>query len=314
MSKAVKAAACSSDFEEHIIPKLDRAIMTGLSIVIVVFIVLSSVTLILGLCKTKQTNLFMYKLMILLGVLDLFIACTLIPLFIGVANNRICELNKIHTALTSFVELSTMLVTLLLSVDRYFFIAKTNFHRRYNNSIVTFSITTLAVLFISITAAVMLVVALNTKVNPSLYLVILATVFSALLFSMMIPNAFLIRFIRRKANVMQKLHMHTTPVSRYKQRATTTIQLITFLLMVTYIPAIGGLFYIAQKHTDTEEQHLTVFICLCLPWTLNSGLNSVVFISRNLKIKSYYRKLLRTTMGSQRRTNTQRKTTMTTLG
>lgn len=299
-TEIIFVSPCSQGYEEQLIPRMSGLLITSFTALIMTSILVSSVILIFGLWKTKQTELFMHKLIILLGVLDLFIATVVSPVFIGVANNQICELSEVHTALSSFVELVTILVTLVLSIDRYIFIAKSNLHQKYNNN-TCFFFATFIIVTVSVTTVALVFAVKRNGARSSWFILLLAVIFTVLLFSTLVPNAFLYRFIRRKASTVKELPTNGRAV-RYEQKATTTIQLITLLLIVTYVPAISGLFYISIHQVSVGRQNFTIFTWLCLPWTLNSCLNNVVFISRNVQIRSYFRKLLRkTTKGLSRK-------------
>ena len=216
--------------------------------------------------------------------------------------NKACTLIVIEQFCAAFLATCSVVITFFMTLDRYIFIKKTSIHAKVNEKyhvvaiIATF--TWIVAIGISTSLFNLIYEDLITKVsrNVIIFFITLIVLYVIVLISVLALNITLVRYIRGQAQQISNLSNNRTSKSTHK-KATKTVIWISFFQIMTTIPPtcfFGKLIYFFG--TETQEQHFDeiyyMTTWLMAPIIMNSTLNAIIFISRNDKLKQFYRKKL----------------------
>ena len=96
---------------------------------------------------------------------------------------------------------------------------------------------------------------------------------------------------------MIKTDVIGTNIQRNRRRVNKTIIIISAVLVIAYAPMLLGYLYLSTRSLVEEraismsEKNLLAW--LCLPTVLNSGLNALIFMSRNTFFLNYFKSYFR---------------------
>lgn len=261
----------------------------------VLFILITNVTVIIGIIGTKQANLFSYKLLIVICFTDFFLGVFSVPVSIMVMYKiPSCQLVTMKRLLDIGLGYFSLINMMCLSLDRYIFVTKQEIYKKLTNK-ARFLLT----LFASIALSSLLTIYGHCSWSNKDFLLELANQLcllasiQAFLFLMMITiNVLLVRYVRKNAKVMKSKSQNQTR-RNYESKVTQTIAIITIVYLLTNLPCFLSTIYSAvllYKRHSNRVQAGNLFVWAKIPFLMNAGLNSVVVIMKNTKIKNYYRK------------------------
>ena len=216
--------------------------------------------------------------------------------------NHTCTLIGIEQFFAAFLATCTVIITFFMTLDRYLFIKKTMFHSTVNEKYPVVKMIAIFTWLVAIAMATsireLIYQDLIAKVSLSVIIlfIILVIFYVIVLASVLAMNIALVRYIKIQAQQMRNLSNSLTSKRTHK-KATKTVVWISFCQITTTIPPtcfFGKLIYFFA--TETDEQHFDeiyyMTTWLMAPIIVNSTLNAVVFISRNEKLKQFYRQKL----------------------
>lgn len=274
----------------------------------ILFILVTNIAVIVGIVKTKQLQLFSYKLLVVICFTDLFLGVFSVPVSIMVTY-RIpsCQLVTVSRQLEIGLGYFAFVNMMCLSLDRYIFVTKQEIYKKLTNN-ARFMLT----LFSSIAISTMITMysdcAWNTedfRLQMANQLCLLSCVQGFIFLLMLIMNCLLVRYVRKSAKVM-KAKSQNVSRRNYENKVTQTIAIITLIFVVTNFPCLISAIYSAvrlYKRQATINEIGNLFIWVKTPLLLNAGLNGVVVIIKNTKIKGYYRKMFTSRVGTLESSN-----------
>lgn len=257
------------------------------------FITSTNVTLVIGIVRTKtkamsNTN----KLFIFLACVNLLTALLLLPYqiyMIEITPDTSCIDAGVRAFFVSFLPLLSGAVITLIATERYFLIAYKLMHRKY------FSAQRLAlyvVLLISMSACWGLAYCfisqdINNLKEISIVFMGLAANEGVLLILALVFNIKILQTVvkARRNFTLSRCNKKT------ERKLSRTISIICVTLAVCYLPSVVGLanasYYTDKNSIDKVKEAIMTFHWTFLLAYLNSGLNSLIYLVRNEKIKRY---------------------------
>ena len=257
-------------------------------------IVSANLLLIFGIIKTKR-NKFMSSQILFLALFmsDLTLGVVQLPIPIYLLQNSsvpTCFEFQLNAFTIAFPIFMSGIILLVISADRYIKVIHSEYHKR------TITNKSLKIIINLIIFTSFILATLDTHVRTTLEirkLAILCIAMSAYtgisLANGVALNIVLLKKVKEKTNdlsISQELN----------SRLTKTISMIIGIMVAAYLPFIIALNIAAYAfHNETDKHFILeairdLFLTL-LPIQINAVLNSIVFFTRNSRIRRYYYKL-----------------------
>lgn len=257
------------------------------------FIVISNIILIIGIIKTRTSKAMTNtnKMFIFLSCVDLLTATLLLPYqiyMIEITPNMTCIDTAVRTFFSSFLPILSGETIVLIAAERYFLIGHKLMHRLH------FSPQRLLI-YVFVTVAISggwglayCFVSQQTDMRQSAIIFIGMAVYEGVLLIMGL--VFNIKILRTVVNARRNSTLSRSN-KKTERKLSRTIAIICAILTLCYIPSVVGLanasYYIhTNNRAEVASAMMTLYYTFLLA-TLNSGLNSAVYVVRNDKIKTY---------------------------
>lgn len=268
--------------------------LTSLDAIVIPFIIVANLLSIIGIIKTKRVKFLPSQILfILLFLSDLTFGLLQIPLQIYLLWKK-DKPTCIEIQIRAFSIIFPLCVSgtnlFIISVDRYMYVAHDIFYKK----IVSKKIVALAIFLIiaaSFIWAIMDIVLANTLDIKKLaqYLVALSAYEGTILVLIVFFNISLLR------NVIMK-RRNSTIKRKTDHRLTKTMIIIVGIMVITFLPSIITLNITGYALLYSADRNFTQNLSDALTWSmvpfkLNAVLNSVVYVTRNVRIKRYYKNL-----------------------
>ena len=289
---------CVTHFREDTVGGVKGTLLITIYTFNMVTILLFNILLIIGICKTRKKNRFTNsnKLFLCLCASDLFTGGVLMPIqiySIHATPNLTCLETCVRAFWSSFPLLLSGNIILMISVDRYFMMSATKFHKRYFHGSLL-----LVYLFVGIAVSlgwalgyVYTIKSLHMEEHTIFYI-------SLSIYELIILIAVVVFNVKMLNNVKSMQKQTTLTHGGAERVLSKTITLISIALVISYIPSVIGLsvsgFYI--KYSSNRETLKTIVIVLIwslVPTQINSSLNALIYLLRNSRIRTFYKKLIR---------------------
>ena len=261
---------------------------------VIPLIIIANLLSMIGIIKTKRVKYLPSQILfILLFLSDLTFGIVQIPLQIYLLWKK-DEPTCLEIQIRAFSIIFPLCVSgtnlFIISLDRYIYVA----HDRIYKRIVSNKILALAIFLtvvVSFTWAIMDIVLANTLNIKILsqYLVALSAYEGTILVLIVFFNISLLRNVKMKRR-------NTSIKRKLDHRLTKTMIIIVGVMVITYLPSIVTLnitgYALLYSGDSNFTQNLSeALIWSMVPFQLNAVLNSMVYITRNGRIKLYYKRI-----------------------
>ena len=267
--------------------------LTVLYASLIAWIFCANLLLIFGIIKTKRNKFTSYQILFLaLFMSDLTFGTVQIPIKIYLLRKSSVptyfefQLNAFTIAFPIFMS-GTIL--LLISADRYIKVIHSEYHKR------TITNKSLTIIIILLIFASFILAKLATHIRTTLGIKTLATLCIAVStytgISLTTGVGFNIALLK---NVKQKTKNSSIPQA-LDSSLTITISIIIGTMVAAYLPFMITLNIAAYAfYNETDKHFILEAICglflTLLPIQINAVLNSIIFFTRNSRIRRYYYK------------------------
>jgi len=264
------------------------------------FIVTANVVLVYGLMKKKVWRLRSTRFFLFLIWSDLLVGFVTVPLVIGIftATALFDNCNYVHVTnvMLEFPSLLSATTVLLIAADRFFAIKKKRLHVRYATTRV-FVFLIVANIFCSLPLSFITYYLLNDyNTGQAIALIFLGMYKSFIFVSITTIYHVVWKFVNTTAKRTRKSFCSTdssTP-PQYDHSIHRMTLFVSISLVTCYLPSTIANFYAAFCKL-TNQEHLVKFYYIetwtVLPMYINSGLNGVLFICRNKRIRKWFLKV-----------------------
>ena len=267
-----------------------RILVTVLHAILVPLIVGANLVLIFGIIKTKRNKFTSSQILFLtLFLCDLTYGVVQIPVEIYLVW-KIHYLSDLENEVSSFsIIYPTCISGTILSaiaIDRYIRVV----HNKYYKIIITRKLLTVTITLTILISIVLAIVGVNIKIQCELFFIAMSTYTGVVLAVGVVFNIALLKYVKqktKKSSIPQGINSSLTK----------TVTLILASLVVAYLPLMIILTIISFLliHSTDKKFNITAHDALVLaliPTQVNAILNSVIYFSRNSRVKSYFYKLL----------------------
>ena len=258
------------------------------------FISASNLLLIIGFYLSKRKKVFSRndRLVLALSTIDLVIGLVQLPLqiFFILASSKIgCVAFSIRGFLVMFLPTTSAGFVLLIAVDRFM----TVLHKNRNFVKLHFVLSIVSIFVISFVLGLWyaLVVTSNDLHRKSLFFLGNA---SFELVALLIVTTINVSLLVDAKKILRRLSRSKSSKSNFDKRLTHTIIIISITLVISYSPSVMAQYYIAIVMAMEDMASIPVAKALIFwtlaPTQLNSGLNALIYISRNKSMLRLFRR------------------------
>ena len=295
-----KFPKCISDFV--LISYTNQLALTVIYAIFIPLVIVANVLLIIGIMKAKRKELTTSQIFfILLALSDLSLGVFYLPiqLFLLQTDTIItCVQLQLRAFWLIFPLVFSGNTMLLISIDRFVHVTRKRPKKILMkgliivDALITFS---WAIAYVLIYDGLSIKAAAKYFISLSIYQG-MGLVISVLL------NVLLLGNVKRQARSSSisniRVQAKNSSLRRKSYSLTTTIALIVTTLVITYIPSIFVLNIAAYTFLFSSDRKKIKDISVAVTWSLvpiqlNAILNSVIYISRNGRIKRYFKRLVR---------------------
>ena len=273
-----------------------NTLLTVIYTTLIPIIIGANLLLIIGITKTKLNKLSSSQILFLtLFLSDLTFGVVQLPLqiyLIWKSNDPTClEIQLSVFSITFPVSMSGNILC-MIPIDRYINVAHNINHKKFVTNRSLAIIITLMIL-ISLTWA-----ASTAFFSVDFVFYVLTVCEGTVLILGISFNIALLRYVRLKTKIS------LIPQTVLNSALTKTIALIVTMMVATYVPLIITLNiveYALMNSTDEDfiEKVVNDLMWALIPSQINAALNSIIYLTRNSRIKRYYYKLF-TSGGDER--------------
>ena len=291
---------CRSDFV--LISYTSQLALTVIYAIFIPLIIVANVSLIIGIMKAKRKGLTTSQIFfILLALSDLSLGVFYLPiqLFLLQTDTIItCVQLQLRAFWLTFPLVFSGNTMLLISVDRFVHVTRKTPKKILMKGLI---IVDVLITFTWAMTYVLISDRFNIKAVAKYFISLSIYEGMGIAISVLL-NVLLLRNVKRQARTssISKIPMQAKNYSfrRKSYSLTTTIALIVTTLVITYIPSIFVLNIAAYTFLYSSDRKKIKDISLAITWSLvpvqlNAILNSVIYISRNGRIKRYFKRLVR---------------------
>jgi len=274
------------------------------------FVICSNTLVIVGVVRRRIWKVKSMRFFFFLIFSDMLIGLITLPLHVLIYSSTKAtrqprsELIFSVKFLRYFPLLLSIIGVLLIAVDRFLAILKPNIHKTYVTSRFVWLVM-IAVSMISATWAYIVCSGMNN--TPSTHFISLVTlgVFKSIIFvSVTFIYHVVIKSVRRTANTTRTSFVNavSSPL-RYDRTLSRLSLILTVSFLLCHLPSTVSHFYIANLICQNTRNLMLGFYLVTwtsLPMFLNSGLNGVLLIYGNKKLKKWFLKFTRCVVESIR--------------
>lgn len=266
------------------------------------FIAIANVVLIVGLLKTKRSTMTRTnKLFIILSISDLCVGLILMPLFVY-QSDASQTISCLETQFYNFWSIFPLVLSgthiLVISMDRYCTVSKSNWYRKhFIDRIVLIIIATEVLISFSWAVAYYYVSRYFDLKKNGIYFLCLAIYEITVLICVVTCNVMIRNNVHRTVSGNSSLKREDGIHGIYSKKLSKTIRFVTITWVLCYAPSGTLLITVAfvffySTNLDDLRYTVIIFVWSLLPTCLNSALNSCIYISRNTKVRNYYKSIL----------------------
>lgn len=291
---------CISDF--LLISYTNQLALTVIYAIFIPLVIVANVLLIIGIIKAKRKELTTSQIFfILLAISDLFLGVFYLPiqLFLLQTDTIItCVQLQLRAFWLAFPLVFSGNTMLLISIDRFVHVTRKRPPEMLMKGLIIVDVLitfTWAITYMRISDGFNIKTAAKFFISLSIYEGMGLAISVSL-------NILLLRNVKRQARSSSisktRIQAKNSSFKKKSYSLTTTIALIVTTLVITYIPSIFVLNIAAYTFLFSSERKKIKNITLAVTWSLvpvqlNAILNSVIYISRNRRIKRYFKRLVR---------------------
>ena len=267
-------------------------------VVITPFTIFFNITLIVALIKTNQLNRKSNYLIMILSISDLLIGAVCMPLtiilFINYPFKRQCNVERIEQAVKIFSWYLSLYMTLTIAIDRYVNV-NPNIRNLNNPLRRLFSTSKIWILiFISLILAAVTTGVITYTLFTNHYRVALMVTMNFDLFLLLAIFILYLRFYYKIWTFTRKSEVYSKGANtngnkgraEYIGKLGLTVFFILIAIIITVAPYTIILTYQVVIWETTLNDAKSYVIASILLY-FNSALNSVIFITRNVKLRRY---------------------------
>ena len=266
-----------------------RNLVTVLHASLVPLIVGANMVLIFGIIKTKRKRFTSSQILFLtLFSCDLTYGVAQIPVEIYLMwKKRYPSCFESVVGSFSIIYPTCISGTILsaIGIDRYIRVV----HNNYYKIIITNTSLTVTITLTILISIVLAIVGVNIKIQCELFFIAMSTYTGVVLAVGVVFNIALLKYVKqktKKSSVPQGINSSLTK----------TVTLILASLVVAYLPLMITLIIISCLSIHSTDKFITTayhaLVLTLIPPQVNAVLNSVIYFSRNGRVKRYFYKLL----------------------
>ena len=274
--------------------KNERILLTAIYASLIPLIVGANLLLIIGIIKTKRSRFTLSQILFsTLFVSDLAFGVVQLPskiYLIWKSSAPTCFEVQLSAFSMSFPLGMSFNLLCVISVERYFNVVHNTFYAR----VVTKKLLAFAIACLILISSIWSIT--DAQFRAKLEIVKIAKVYIALsaysgtvLAIAIVLNVSLLKNVRRKT-------LKSTVQQTLDSSLTKTIGLIIGMMVAAYLPAIIAINIAAYTYINSADKFYikkrgSVLLWALMPSQINAVLNSVVYLTRNSRMRRYYSKL-----------------------
>ena len=290
---------CITTFREDTVGGSHQIILTTIYAANMLAIIIFNLMLIVGICKTRKKNKKFTnsnKLFLILCTSDLLAGVVLMPLqiyFINLIPNVEC----MHTAVRAFWSAFPVVFSgtniLVITLGRYLMMVQNEFyHKRFSKKRLLVTIVVIEVT-ISLAWAFWYVFTTQSldRENAAAFYIGMSCYQLCFLSFVVILNIMMVQHVKHS-----RKNTTLTNHDRAENILSRTVSLISLTLILCYIPGTvatgtAGFYSLYSKDRESVRKVTVALIYCFLPTQINSSVNAIIYLSRNTRIKSYYKSI-----------------------
>ena len=267
-----------------------NTLLTVIYASLIPLIITANLSLIFGIIKTKQNKFSSTQILFLILFLsDFTFGMFQLPLEIYVkwkSTYPTCLEIKLARFSRGFPICMSGTILFVISVDRYINVVHNSFHRKFVTKNFLITIIILVTLVSIMWALLDTLLSTDTKKMKKVKLYIALTVYIGILIAIgVVFNVALLKNVRQRTK-------HSS-AQAFKSRLTKTIAIIAAILVISYLPLMITFATLALiEDRELKKTIQGVFAWTLIPPQTNAVLNSVIYLTRNSRMRRYYYKLL----------------------
>ena len=291
---------CISHFVK--ISDVNKQALTVTYAIFIPLIVIANLLLVIGIMKVKRKELTMSQILfILLALSDISLGVVHLPiqLFLLQTDTIItCLQLQLRGFWFTFPMILSGNTMVIIAIDRFIHVTKKRPTRKLLKGLIIVNVLitfTWSIIYAFLSDDLDIKAAAKYFISLSMYEGI-GLAISVLLNILLLGNVQ--KQTRNSSINKNRLPAKNFSVKRKSDSLTTTIVLISITLVITYIPSVAVLNVAAYTFLFSSDQEKIGTVPIAITWSLvpaqlNAILNSVIYISRNRKIKRYFKRLIR---------------------
>ena len=265
------------------------------------FVMISNCIVITGISRRRIWRRRSLRFFVLLMVTDLLVGMLTLPIHVIIyAVPSLSDTSSSESLLISmtrffltFPIILSMMTVFLITLDRFFAIVKTPLHKQYATNRFVFIIIITSTILALTWGVLSLTVLHKTRLTMFVSLVTLGAVKSAIFISVCCLYSVVMRAVQRTATTTRVSffsHVSSSPPN-YDRTFSKLSLIICATFMTCHLPSVVAHFYIAAKVYRHRRTDLVCFYMVTwtnVPMFLNSGINGVLLVYGNRKLKRWF--------------------------
>lgn len=284
--------------------RLHNTIAAIIFSLISIFVLVSNCTVIVGISQRRIWRRRSLRFFILLVVTDLLVALLTLPIHVviyaapsllsdaSLASSSGSGLLSLTRFFLIFPIILSMMTVFLITLDRFFAIVKTPLHKQYATNRFVFIIIVISILLALAWGLLSLTVLYKTRIAKVVSMLTLGAIKTIIFISVCLLYSVVMRTVQRTATTTRVSFVSNVSSPPNYDRAFSKLSLIICATFMTcHLPSIFAHFYIAHKVYWYMKTDLVCFYIVTwtnVPMFLNSGINGVLLVYGNRKLKRWF--------------------------
>ena len=281
---------------------LRNELSTAIYAILIPLIICANLFLIFGLIKTKRDKFTSCQILFLtLFVSDLSFGVVQLPTQIYIlwkSGDPTCFEIKLGAFSMAFSMCMSGNILCLISIDRYITIVHRKYYKRTTKKSLVISITLVILIsFMWATFEAHFKAKLDIKKTAKLYFFLSG--FAGAVMALVVGfNVALLRNVKqRRKNSSVRANLNSSKQQAIDSILSKTIAIIVAVMIISYLPIMMILTvaaFVLINSTDPHflSKHSNDFMWALIPCQINAVLNSVIYFTKNSRMKLYYKNLL----------------------
>ena len=267
-----------------------------------IFVLVSNCTVIAGISQRRIWRRRSLRFFVLLVVTDLLVGLLTLPIHVVIyavpsvlgdaTTTSESDLVSLTRFFLTFPIILSMMTVFLITLDRFFAIVKTPVHKQYATNRFVFIVIATSILLALTWGILSLTVLYKTRLAMVVSMVTLGAVKTAIFISVCVLYRVVMRAVQRTATTTRVSFVSNVSSPPNYDRAFSKLSLIICAAFMTcHLPSIVAHFYIAHKVYWYTKTNLVCFYMVTwtnVPMFLNSGINGVLLVYGNRKLKRWF--------------------------